>query len=293
MKWFKCIKPGCMNRHFLFMAAALLMMAQSALAAQWSDQSLGYRFGTQFREPGIDGNVQKNIVSYTSVNGYAHGSDFANLDILFSNDKDPAHGGDMGATELYFVYNHEFGYGKIVNGKPFDYGILKDISLKVGTDLSAKNTDFAANKDAIYAGPTLNLSVPTPTPGFVDISVMAYKEWGHNGIVAKQVSFDPTYMLSAAWGIPFNAVSVPFKFKGFANFVGAKGKDGFGADTKPELLVNSFLMADIGVPMGGKANFAWLGVGLEYWNNKFGNANTSKTNEPTICPMISLELHPF
>lgn len=283
-----------MKHLFLALSAAVVVFlsSQSVSAAEWSDFSLGYYYGTQFREPGIDSFIQKNVISINSVNGYKHGSNFINLDILFSNGKDPANGSDNGATELYFVYNHQFGYGKIFNGKPLDYGILKDVSMLAGTDLSAKNTAFAPAKKSLYMGPTLNLAIPTSNPGFLDLSLMAYKEWNHNGITHKNVSFDPTYMLSAAWGVPFKVASVPLNFKGYACLVGEKGKDGFNEETKPEIFMHSYLMADV-VALMGKPNLAWLGIGLEYWNNKFGNANTRGTNEPTICPMVRFELHPF
>jgi hypothetical protein len=292
MKWFDNMKSGFNKRQPLIAAALMLMAVQPAMSAEWSDLSLGYEYGTQFREPGIDSFVQKNIFNYTNINGYKHGSNFVSLDVLFSDIKDPANGGDSGAQELFFVYNHQFGYGKMVNGKPLNYGILKDISLMIGTDLNAKNNAFACSKEAVYAGPVLNLTIPTPTPGFLDASVRFYKEWNHNGITSRSVEFDPTYMLSLAWGIPLNTPVVPLNFKGFANLIGEKGKDGFDSKTKVEILMRSYLMADIGAPMG-KANFAWLGVGLEYWNNKFGSANAANTNEPTICPMINFELHPF
>lgn len=274
------------------LALFICAMAQPVLAAEWSDFALGYRYGQEFREPGIDKDVTKNIASFTMANGYQTGGNFMNLDVLFSNESDPANGGDMGATELYLTYVQDFAYGKIVNGKPLNYGILKDVSFSVGSDLSAKNTTFAANKAAFYAGPTLNLTIPTPTPGFVDVSVRGYKEWGHNGISAMQVNFDPTYMFAVDWSVPFNVASLPMKFRGFANYIGKKGTDGFDEETKPETLMDAFLMADIGA-LVGKANFAYVGVGLEYWNNKYGTPNKPGINEPTVCPMIACELHPF
>ena len=94
------------------------------------------------------------------------------------------------------------------------------------------------------------------------------------------------------WGVPSNVASVPFNFKGFASFVGEKGADGKGIETKAEILMRTYLMADIGAVMG-KARLAYLGVRLEYWNNKFGNPNAHNTNEPTISPMAAFELYPF
>jgi len=284
-----------MKRTILGMAAAALLATSApVLSAEWTDFSLGYRYGQDFREPANKNDIQKNILNLTSVNGYKHGSNLISLDVLKSDHNDPANGaGSNGAQELFLVYNHQFGYGKIVNGAPLNYGILKDVSMMAGTDLNAKNTAFAPNKEALYAGPTFNLSIPTPTPGWFDISLRGYKEWNHNSFgTDKNVVFDPTYMLAVAWGIPFNVGPVPFSFKGFANYVGEKGKDAKGIDTKAETLMRTYLMADIGALMG-KAKFAYLGVGFEYWKNKFGNPTNSDTNKTTECPVIAFELHPF
>jgi len=284
-----------MKRNILAIAAAVLLVTSGpAVSAEWTDLSLGYRYGKDFREPANPSDVQKNTFNLTSVNGYKHGSNFASLDILKSDSKDPANGkGSNGAQELFFVYNHQFGYGKIVNGAPLNYGILKDVSLMVGTDLSAKNTQFAPGKEALYIGPTFNLTIPTPTPGWFDVSIRAYKEWNHNSFGAdKNVVFDPTYMLAVAWGVPFNIASASFNFKGFANLIGDKGKDAQLKDTATEALMRTYLMGDIGAVMG-KPKLAYLGVGFEYWHNKFGNPNNSTTNKTTTCPMIAFELHPF
>jgi hypothetical protein len=67
--------------------------------------------------------------------------------------------------ENLFYLTGIFGYSKIVKGALLNYGILKDVSMMVGTDLNTKNTGFAPAKRALYAGPTINLTIPTPTPG--------------------------------------------------------------------------------------------------------------------------------
>ncbi|HYA41698.1 MAG TPA: hypothetical protein VEF34_10365, partial [Syntrophobacteraceae bacterium] len=248
----------------------ICITVQPVLSAEWSDFSLGYRYGQEFREPGIDKDIKKNIITFTSLNGYQTGSNFMNLDVLISDKNDPAQGNDMGATELFLVYIQQFSYGKILNEKPLNFGILKDVSLSVGCELSAKNTAFAANKAAFIAGPTLNLAVPTPIPGFLDFSVMLYKEWGHDGINRQQIDYDPTYLLVATWRIPFDIAPLHLNFKGCASYVGKKGKTGFGEETEPELLLDAYLMVDIGA-LFGKAKIAWLGTGVEYWKNKYGN----------------------
>ena len=50
------------------MAAATFVLAgtvaSSALAAEWSDTYLGYRYGDKFREPNNPNDVKKDIVQF-------------------------------------------------------------------------------------------------------------------------------------------------------------------------------------------------------------------------------------
>ena len=53
------------------------------------------------------------------------------------------------------------------------------------------------------------------------------------------MSFDPQWIVSAAWGIPFNAGAVPLKFQGFINISGEKGKDYAGIKTHTRPLMRT------------------------------------------------------
>ena len=59
-------------------------------AAQWSDTSIGVRYGTKFREPYIDSDITKTIVDLQHASGYAYGTNFFNVDLLMSDHNDPA-----------------------------------------------------------------------------------------------------------------------------------------------------------------------------------------------------------
>jgi hypothetical protein len=116
------------------------------------------------------------------------------------------------------------------------------------------------------------------------------KTTNHNGIVGKDVSFDMVPSFGAAWGIP---ISSALEFKGFLNIVEPKGRDGFGADTATETLAQFKLMADTRALSGGKKNWFLIGVGVEYWNNKFSNSS-SATAADTIkqsAPFLQAEYH--
>lgn len=274
-----------------FALALLALVALPATAADWSDTFLGYRTSPQFREPGIDGTVQKDILQLSHVSGWAYGSNFFNADMLMSDKKDPAAGSTTtGANEVYVVYRGSLSLGKLSRSN-LGFGPVRDISLTAGGDFNAKNNDFASKKRFLVFGPTLNFNL---TSGFLDLGVWACHEQNYNGIVGKTVDFKTTYMVSAAWGIPFQMGSVGTEFKGYANHVGAKGKDGFGVETVPETLANLSLLFDISSLFGTKKK-VYLGAGYEYWNNKFGGENhdgpAPASNKPVHAPMLQVQVH--
>jgi nucleoside-specific outer membrane channel protein Tsx len=251
------------------------LFALPAQAANWSDTSLGYRYGSDFREPANAKKITKNTVSLTHASGYALGGNFFNVDLLKSNSNDPANNnggtGSGGAQEVYVTYKHNLSMSKVFK-QPVKFGPVRDISFTTGFDYSAKNTTFAPGVEKIMVGPTFNFNVPK---GFFDIAILYYHEKNHNAFGAsgsKDVTFDSTYQLVAAWGIPITLGPVATNFKGFGNYTGSKGKDAVNKETKPETLIRTAWMLDLGAFAGKKGK--WLvGPGFEYWQNKFGNAS--------------------
>lgn len=273
------------------LALALLVAAALPLgAADWSDTFLGYRTGTQFREPGLDGTVEKNIVQLSHASGWAYGTHFFNVDMLMSDHRDPAANGTTGANEVYVVYRGSLSLGKL-HGKDLGFGPVRDISLTGGFDFNAKDNTFASKKRFLVLGPTLNFKVPA---GFLDLGIWACHEQNYNGIVGRAVDFRTTFVVAAAWGIPFQLGNQGAEFKGYANYVGAKGKDGFGVETRPETLANLSLLFDIS-PLFGTRKKVYVGGGFEYWNNKFGGRNQDgpapATNRRVTAPMAQLQIH--
>ena len=269
----------------------LVASAPTANAATWSDTFVGYRYGTDFREPSNPNDVRKHVLQFTHASGYSVGQNFLNLDLLQSDDKDPAAGGGSGATEAYLTYRHQFHLGKIFD-KSLAFGPVKEVALTAGVDLNTKNTDFAPRKRLLLIGPTLKFDVP----GFLDVGLFYGKEWNHCGLGAcaapgnhANIDFDPYYVISVAWGIPFQAGSVPLKFQGFLNYNGEKGEDYFNVDTAEETLMRTSLMADLGHVLAGKKNTFWAGVGYELWRNKFGNHD--KPGVDTDALTLQLEYH--
>lgn len=274
---------------------ALAGTANLASAATWSDSFLGYRYGTQFHEPSNTKDVRKHVLQYSQASGYSVGQNFVNLDILQSDKNDPSSGGDTGATEFYLTYRHQLHLGKLLE-RDLSFGPVKEVAFTAGFDLNTKNTTFAPRKRLVVAGPTLKFNVPNN--GFFDLSLLAGKEWNHCGLGSctdHEHGFDNQLILSAAWGLPFQAGPVPLKFQGFINYNTDKGKDYAGVKTEAETLMRTSLMVDVGQMAAGRKNTLLVGVGYEMWLNKFGNhataAGVTKPGINTYAPTLQMEWH--
>ncbi|WP_442770906.1 hypothetical protein [Zoogloea ramigera] len=278
----------------LAVLAGATLASGAVQAATWSDSFLGYRYGTGFREPSNTKEVRKHVLQFGHASGYAYGQNFLNLDVLQSDKNDPSSGADTGATEFYLTYRHQLHLGKLLD-KDLSFGPVKEVALTAGFDLNTKNTAFAPRKRLVVAGPTLKFNVPA---GFFDLSLLAGKEWNHCGLAFctdHEHGFDAQWILSAAWGVPFQAGPVPLKFQGFINYNSEKGKDYSGVKTEAETLLRTSLMVDVGQIAAGRKNTLLLGVGYEMWLNKFGNhataAGVTKPGINTYAPTLQMEWH--
>ena len=65
-------------------ASAALVAALSLPAAlqafEWSDNFIGYRTGTTYREPVNSKDISKDILQFQHVDGYKYGTNFVNID---------------------------------------------------------------------------------------------------------------------------------------------------------------------------------------------------------------------
>ena len=238
-------------------------------AAEWSNNSVRFWYGTAFAEPGINENVEKSVFAFTHASGYKLGSNFLNINLLYSNNVDRVNNTpSAGAAEVYATYRHTLSLSKVTK-RSFAFGPVRDVGIDLGFDVNTKNTTFAGRKIMPAAGASVGFKVP----GFLNLGVLVNKEWNTNGVVIPNVKprgllveFDPTLMLTAAWNIK---VYGPVTFEGFGSVNLPKGEDGFGRDTVTEVLFHPKAMVDVGTLWGSKG---WqLGVGWQYWLNKFGN----------------------
>ena len=271
--------------------AAALACGGVAHAADWSDTSVSWRYGTDFAEPYNTQDISKNILGLTHVSGYKYGTNFFNVDFLMSDSKDPASlSQTSGAQEAYLVYRHTLDIGKL-RGKDIKFGPVRGVGATFGFDVNAKNdVGYNSRKRMLVLGPTLMWDVP----GFLNTSLLILSESN-----APSGAFPPisgvtgryTYqvhpMLTANWGIPVGSL---LSFEGYANFIASKGKDEVGGDTAAETNVDMELMFDVGAAAGNAKNTFRVGLEYQYWKNKFGNPS-SVPGSKASTPMIRAEYH--
>jgi hypothetical protein len=281
-------------------AGTLLGTSLPAAAADWSDTSIGWRYGTQFHEPfnnkpgtteGTD--ISKNIINFTHVSGYKYGSNFFNIDFLMSDNKDPAGNNPaVGAQEFYAVYRNTVELGK-VTGKDYKWGIVRGWGGTFGFDANAKNDFYSSRKRMLVLGPTVMFD----TPGFLNVSLLWLDESNAPNAALEATPGRYHYkdhgMISAAWGIPIG--SLPLSFEGFMNYIQAKGplEDPAHTPSAPETDFDGQLMLDVGAATGGPKGTFKVGIEYQYWKNKFGNNADGPAGGGAFAktPMIRAEYH--
>ncbi|BBP00961.1 outer envelope protein [Sulfuriferula nivalis] len=281
----KSAKAASRLKQVALLGVVLAGATSNLYAADWSDTSISWRYGTTFAEPYNTNDISKNIINFTHVSGYKYGTNFVSIDYLMSDSKDPAAGSTTGAQEAYMVYRHTLDLGKIT-GKDLKFGVVKDVGATVGFDVNTKNDNYSSKKHMLVAGPTLMFDVP----GFLNVSLLAL--WESNAPTGvDRYTYKTHPMLTAAWGIPLGDSA--FSFEGFVNFIAAKGLDEYTHETKPETDFDGQIMADIGKLTGGPKNTFKLGLEYQYWKNKFGNDSSGAAGSGAFAktPMIRAEYH--
>ena len=295
--WTKGTKATGSARRLLL--ASLLALAgwapAAAIAAEWSDTALSVRYGTKFAEPydnNADGSrvdIKKTIVGLTHVSGYKYGSNFFNADILLSDSKDPGDGiaGNPGAQEVYVVYRDLLDIGK-VSGHDFKFGPVRGFGFTAGFDTNTKNDGYGSKKRMFVAGPTVMFEVP----GFVNVSALYFGESNAPTGLGSRYHYKSHGALEVDWGLGLG--SLPLFFQAYVLYIGSKGKNEFGGPTKPETHIDLAVMFDLGAALNGPPKTFKVGLGFEYWKNKFGNPTDSANageGATARTPMIRAEYH--
>jgi nucleoside-specific outer membrane channel protein Tsx len=274
--------------------ALLLLPLAPAGAAEWSDSSISWRYGQDFREPFNPEHLRKHIVALTYADGDSWGGNYFNADYLMSDSSDPRRlGGSAGARETYIVYRRSFDIGKIT-GKTMQFGPVRGVAATVGFDWNHKaDVGYNSRKRMLVAGPTLMWDVP----GFLNTSLLLLHEsnapsgaFPPISNVSGRYTYDVHPMLNLAWGI---AVSPSASFEGFANFIASKGDSEVGAKTGAETNIDMALMFDVGPSLGLSKKGLRIGLAYQYWNNKFGNtsATTGGQGYRATTPMVRVDMH--
>jgi hypothetical protein len=286
-------------------AAALLPAARAqtleenigtGAPAGFSDNNISWRYGPAFREPGVTNSahangidIPKHILNFTHVDGGAMWSNFLSLDLLFSTGRDPAANSRSGAVEFYGIYRGDLSLNQALKTQAFAAGgVLQDVSLQVGFDANTKNTEFAPAKKLLVFGPDFHWNIPG---GFLSTAIQFSKEWNNNGITDRSVSFDPALELEVVWSLPLGFTHLPLSFDGFGNLVGPKGTDGFGANTKTEVLTEPRLTLDLGALAFDAPCKLDAFLGYQYWLNKFGNDHTQVPGALASTVFFGLRYH--
>ncbi len=265
-------------------AASLLLLAcASSHSAEWSDAFIGLGYGSKFKEPGSDAEVTKTIVTLQYVGGYKYGVNFFNVDMLQSDENNTAANSPRGAQEVYVVYSNTVSLGK-ASGAPMKFGPVRDVGVQAGIDFNSKNDSFGAGLVKFIAGPKVEFDVP----GLWTLGLFYYKENNNNSIAGKDVDFDAAVRVSTVWSFEI-AAGLPLQFKGWANWTGEKGKDGFGGDTAAETWLETSLLADLGA-LAGKPKTVYAGIGYQYIRNKFGN-QPSLPGTKVSAPALQVQVH--
>ncbi len=273
------MKKSVKGKHWMMAAVvASTACSLSAHAADWSDNSIGYRYGTHFAEPFNTQDISKNIVNFQHASGYKYGTNFLNVDLLMSDSKDDS------AQEAYITYRNTLDIGKI-SGKDLSFGPARGVGMTLGFDWNTKNDkSYASKKRMLVVGPTLMMDVP----GFLNVSVLALFESNQPIGVSSRYTYDTHPMLNLAWGIPLGSTGLAFE--GYMNYIASKGKNEFGGPTAPELNFDGQVMYDVGTPLGMGKNTFRVGLEYQYWRNKFGNPS-NVPGSLAKTPMIRAEYH--
>lgn len=262
-------------------AAALALATLPAAAADWSDTSIGFRTGNHFGEPFGVNDIHKNIFSLTHVDGVKWGSNFFNVDLLQSDNKDSE------AQEAYIVYRFTLDLEK-TTGTKFAWGPIRGTGITAGFDWNTKNDPgYASKKRMLVLGPTFSMDVP----GFLNAGIYLLDESNKPVGIASRYTYKTHAMLGLSWGIPLGGSG--WAFEGFADWIASKGKDEFGGDTAAEFNFDGQVMYDVGAPMGMGKGKLKAGVEYQYWRNKFGNPYRGPAGPGAFAktPMLRVEYH--
>jgi nucleoside-specific outer membrane channel protein Tsx len=218
----------------------LSVSSHSAVAFDWTSNDIQVLHGNDFKL----GDKDRTTVTVEHSNGWKYGSNFFFVDIVDRNDV---------GIELYAEVYSYLSLNKI-SGHDWSLGVLKDISLMTGLNISNKPEND--NFKAYLLG--LNFEFSAPAFDYLQVSVSAYKD--------DNVSHKYGTQITPVWSVPFELAHLKFKFRGFTDFnIGNTNAAGiFSILSQPQLLL------DVGDLAGLKSDKVYIGTEYQHWHNKYG-----------------------
>lgn len=221
------------------------------------DNQFRYTYGNTFKDPFVyNGHgFHKNVLSFTHLDtGNRWGDNFLDVSMGLCPKDIPVSSSyyhaniNTGAREVYVTYRHSFSFNNLFNTKTFSFGPIKDVFLGIGTELQAKNNDYAGEARKPMIGPGVSLKLPKGMKGYWNVYAMYEKEWNTEGTditawiaqspgvwmpykYGKPVVYRGSYTLQTQWGFPLPLGKAKrLTFDGFALLNGAKGRSAGGLD---------------------------------------------------------------
>jgi hypothetical protein len=312
LSWRALTRPGLLAA---VLATGTLAIPQAHAQFTYSDTSMSFEWGPKYTDPGSGSRFDKEQLFFTHADGYKYGENFFNVDVLFSNSKDPS--GDTvvgtpvnspnGSTEIFIVDRHELSGNAITGTEMFKFGgIVNDVRLEFGGNLGTQDTQFAESLKAFIIGPNIALNVPGGA-GFWNLGFHMYKEWNSdgfgggcgvtNGVLGCQstgVNFDPTFQFETVWGVNFHVLGERIKFEGVISVILPKGINGGGVQTQTEMFSKYKLKYDIGNLILQKEHVVETSFGIQYWFDKFGNPDSGPNKLPgsqEFTPFVGVSVY--
>ncbi len=170
-------------------AAALISARRrrESMALEWMSNSVGFRYGQQFTNPNNPDKFAKRIYSFTHADGYRYGSNFFNLDVFLSGNRDPRKGTDQVAAKFYAVYRHQL-YASRVFDRPLGTGLVKDYAFTSGLRRQPQQQPGFGQEARPGVRPDLKFN----GPGVLDLSLLYYREKNHFGVPARAIPTTPS-----------------------------------------------------------------------------------------------------
>lgn len=219
----------------------MLLVPPPVPALDWSNSNIQYLYGSGY----ILGSKSRDIITLEHSDGWRFGQNYLFVDTInHRSNADPV------SVEAYGEAYSYFSAGKIL-GRDLAFGPIKDIGSTLG--FNAGSQPDTAPFRAYLAGVSVQFNIPNFQ--FLQIDMLAYKN---------ERQANTAFQLTSSWELPFNLFGLPFRFRGFTDYITAGG-----VGPAPTIVSQPQLLLDIGALAGYKNRFL-LGCEYQYWWNKFG-----------------------